>query len=68
MKHHLVPPIATAATNESMRPQHPEKLKTIVEDPVTESRDMRCEQQAAFISPAEKDDRVRKSQGDQGRT
>lgn len=68
MKHHLVPPVARAASNESMRPQEPEKLPDIVEDPVAEPMDMRVEQQAALVPPGKVEPRVLESQGDQGRT
>jgi len=51
-----------------MRPQRPDKLEAIVEDPLPESRDMSREQQAAFVPPEHEEARVRASQGDQGRT
>ncbi len=49
MKHHVIEPVAKSCRNESMRPQSPEKLKPIVEDPIAEHRDMSVEQQAAFV-------------------
>ncbi len=68
MKHHIVEPAAKSLDCETARPAAPEDLRPIVEDPKAEVQDMAPEQKNAFVSPSHEEERVLRSQGDQGRT
>ena len=66
MKRRRVKPIGGRSPARPVRAA--EKLPDLVEDPLPEKPDMRAEQEAAFDSPADSDDRTGSSESDQGRT
>lgn len=68
MKRRYVEPIGRSARSPVIRAEKPESLPNLMEDPPAQLRDMSVEQRAAFIPPDARDDRVERSQGDQGRT
>lgn len=67
MKRRYVEPIGKTRQSPSIRSEKPELLSPLMEDPPAQLRDMSAEQRAAFVAPGTSEDRVERSQRDQGR-